>query len=221
MVVRYRKVAALALALGLVSCDAPTIPEETYAYDPRLPGGFIFHWPIGSTISVFADPAGWPENIDHLAAVRDAFASWEEVIYYRDYALRVVHDPANADVIIHHRDAPFLVDLRECSYPDASASGVTFFCPSPSFDSLQVLPLLSGAPGRVKMDVSVGDPMHVSQGNVQALVAHELGHVLGIGAHSPESRDLMFAGDLRRSTPSERDAWTLRWVLRQPPDIRP
>ena len=221
MVVRSRVLAILGLAIALASCDAPTIPEETFAYDPRLPGGLLFHWPIGSTISVFPDPTGWPGNIDHQAAVRDAFALWQQIIRYRDYTLRLVDDPANADVIIHHQDAPFLVDVSECIYPDAGATGVTFFCPSESFDSLQVLPLLAGGTGRVKMDVRIGSPMNVSQGNVQAYVAHELGHVLGIGSHSPESRDLMYVGELRVDAPSERDARTLRWVLRQPPDIRP
>ena len=231
MIVRHRREAArggrsiavgtLALALMLVSCDAPTIPEQTFAYDPRLPGGLVYHWPIGSTISVFSDPVAWPGTIDHEMLVRNAFTHWQEVTHYRDYTLRLVDDPRDADVIIHHYDAPFRVIRSECAYPDAGASGLTFFCPSESFDSLQVLPLLFGGPGRVKMDVRVGSSTFVTQNDFQPYVTHEIGHVLGIGSHSGDDRDLMFVGALRVSAPSERDARTLRWVLRQPVDIRP
>ncbi len=221
MVVRHRQLAALALVVALASCDAPTVPEETFAYDPRLPGGLVYHWPLGATISVYVDPAAWPASVDPDAAVRQAFAQWEDVTHYRDYDLRIVTDPARADVIIHHRDAPLLVDVSECSYPDAGSSGVTFFCPSEALDSLNVLPLLEGAAGRVKMDVRVGIPILIPEGDIGAYVAHEIGHVLGIGAHSLDNQDLMFVGELQVDTPSARDARTLRWVLRQPVDVRP
>jgi predicted Zn-dependent protease len=44
---------------------------------------------------------------------------------------------------------------------------------------------------------------------VQRLVAHELGHVLGIGRHSEDPRDLMWRTDPSRSTPGPRDAATV------------
>ena len=221
MVVRHRWLAPLGLALGIASCDAPTVPEETFAYDPRLPGGLVLHWPGGATISVFADPTGWPASIDYRAAIREAFAQWDDVAYYRDYSLRLVDDPARADVIVHHYEAPLLVDVSECLYPGGGASGMTFSCPSESLDSLQVLPLLAGGPGRVKMDVRVGAPAIVTQEGFQPYVTHEIGHVLGIGAHSGNPADLLYVGNLAASAPTERDARTLRWVLRQPVDVRP
>jgi predicted Zn-dependent protease len=211
----------MVVALGLVSCDAPTIPEETFAYDPRLPGGFVYHWPTGSTISIFVDPEAWPTDVDPGATVLEAFRQWEEVSFYRDFNLRLVSNAAEADVIVHHEGAPFLVDVSECAYPDASASGVTFFCPSESLDSLQVLPLLAGGPGRVKMDVRISSPRLSTQQTFQNYVSHEIGHVLGIGAHSNDPADLMYVGSLTVSAPTERDARTLRWVLRQPVDVRP
>lgn len=221
MVVRHRWLAVLAVSLVVTSCDSPTVPEQSFAFDPRLPGGLVYHWPVGATISVYVDPAEWPGGIDPEAAVLEAFRQWDEVAHYRDFSLRIADTPANADVIVHHYQAPFLVDVSECSYPDAGGSGVTFFCPNEALDALEVLPLLSGGAGRVKMDVRVGSPGSLTQGSVQPYVTHEMGHVLGIGAHSSEPTDLMYVGALTVSEPTERDARTLRWVLRQPVDVRP
>jgi len=50
------------------------------------------------------------------------------------------------------------------------------------------------------------------------LAAHELGHVLGIGGHSPDDEDIMYALALAGRV-SAGDAATLRWVLRQEADI--
>ena len=222
MVVRHRAAAALALVLGVASCDAPTIPEQGFAYDPRLPGGLVYHWPAGATISVFVDPEGWTQEFDARASVLAAFRQWEAVTHYRDYDLRLVNEPGVADVIVHHYDAPFLVDVSECIYPGGSGEGVTFFCPNEARDALVVLPLLSGGPGRVKMDVRVATGLrYVSPDDYHRYVTHEIGHVLGIGAHSPSASDLMFGGLLTASQPTGDDARTLRWVLRQPVDVRP
>lgn len=220
MVVRHRWLALLAASLVVTSCDSPTVPEQPFAFDPRLPGGLVYHWPVGATISVYVDPAGW-EGIDVRRLVASAANEWRDAAHYRDFDLRVVDDPAAADVIIHSSQAPFLVDVNECAYPDGAGSGVTFFCPTESLDGLEILPLLNGGQGRVKMDVRISGPRYVTEENLQPYVSHEIGHVLGIGSHSADVNDLMYAGDLRVSMPTERDARTLRWVLRQPADIRP
>lgn len=222
MVVRHRWLALVAASLVVTSCDSPTVPEQSFAFDPRLPGGLVYHWPVGATISVYVDPAAWPGGIDPEAAVLEAFRQWEEVAHYRDFTLRIADAAAQADVIVHHYQAPLLVDVSECIYPDGGGDGVTFFCPNEALDALEVLPLLSGGPGKVKMDVRVAaGPMLVSQEAIQRFVSHEIGHVLGIGAHSNDPADLMYAGGLTVGEPTERDARTLRWVLRQPVDVRP
>lgn len=211
---------AVAASLALAGCDAPTVPEDTFAYDPRLGGQLVYHWPIGATISVFVDPAGAPADADLRAAVLDAFDAWEAVVYYRDFTFRLVEDPAEAQVIFHHRDAPFLVDVSACAYPGSGAGGVTFFCPTEDGREFDVLPLLTGGPGKVKMDVRLDRTRVSSAEQFRALVIHEMGHVVGIGAHSPDPNDLLYF-NIGPSAPSERDARTLRWVLRQPVDIRP
>jgi predicted Zn-dependent protease len=68
----------------------------------------------------------------------------------------------------------------------------------------------------VKVDVRVDRGRVDSEHAFRALVAHELGHVVGIGAHSDDPADLMF-GAPSVLAPSARDARTLRYVLHQPP----
>jgi predicted Zn-dependent protease len=56
------------------------------------------------------------------------------------------------------------------------------------------------------------------QAAYNAVVAHELGHAVGIGAHSDQPSDIMF-GVPTVSMPSARDARTLQNLLGRQPDI--
>lgn len=219
----FRRLGLLPLvaALFLSACDAPTVATESEAWDPRLPGGFLYHWPAGATISVYVDPTNEPADADLRAAVLAAFEQWEAVSHYRDFALRLVDNASVANVIVHHRDAPLLVETGGCSYPETGAGGVTFFCPQAIGDGLERLTLLAGPPGQVTMDVRVDRARVASYDQFAALVSHEFGHVLGIGTHSPVTADLMFGGIITATAPTERDARTLRWVLRQRVNLLP
>jgi predicted Zn-dependent protease len=83
----------------------------------------------------------------------------------------------------------------------------------------QILQLNDGSGGHVKMDVrinlgAISDPQYFD-----AIVAHELGHVLGIGTHSSNVADIM-NGTPRVFAPSADDAATLRYVLSRPAAAR-
>jgi len=214
---RLAAVAALALAAGIAACDAPTADSEAPAYDPIAPAlGRSYRWPLGRVIGVYVDPTGAPVGTDLAAAAAQGAELWAQSVHYGEFTLRLVSSPASADVIVHHADAPLLVSTGTCAYPSIGAGGITFFCPAVAGDTAETLALLTGGPGRVKMDVSV-DRARVSTEEVfGALVTHELGHVLGIGAHSDDVADLMF-GAPRVAAPSPSDGRTLRYVLHQPP----
>jgi predicted Zn-dependent protease len=97
---------------------------------------------------------------------------------------------------------------------------VTSFCASESLDSLLVLPLVTGGPGHVKIAITIDGSRASSATQFAGLVAHELGHAIGLGGHSPNAGDVM-SGVPTVAAPSAEDARVIRWLLRQPIDLRP
>lgn len=220
---RARGALAVATALAtLAGCETPTVDAETFAYDPTgITARQVYHWPLGVTLAIYVDPTAAPPGDSLRRLVERGAAQWRDSLYYREFDVRIAESPADADVIVHHAAAPLLVATLDCAY-SPFGGGYTFFCPYPSAenaDSALVLPLRSGAPGRVKIDVRVNRAATDSDAEFAALVAHELGHAFGIGGHSPEPADLMF-GAPRAPAPTADDARTLRWVLHQPASIR-
>jgi hypothetical protein len=202
--------AALALCAALAACDAPTIPAEGAAYDPTALTGFVYHWGPGRSIAVYVDPTAAPAGTDLRDAVVQATRAWRGAVFLGEVRFAIVDAPADADVIVHHAAAARLVEGAGCEPFDVGAGGYTFFCLDG--DTPQVLPLRSGPTGRVKMDIAIDRSAVDDDAQFRAVVAHELGHVLGIGAHSSSSDDLMFPSP-RRLDPSARDAETLRSVF--------
>lgn len=226
MAIERRFLACAALVLLVAACDAPTYPITEPAYDATvLSQGLVYRWRAGRTIAVYPDPTSAPAGFDLAAAVRSAAARWNDATRFADYRLAVTDRPGNADVIVRFRFAPLLVDLQGCE-PGGGGAGRTTFCTDTS--PARVLPLLDGGGGRVKMDVYVDPEGRTAeqlapfgltpQTYFQALVTHELGHVLGIGGHSDDVRDVMNIFP-RVTAPSEADRRTVRWVWLQPVDL--
>ncbi|MEJ7810214.1 MAG: hypothetical protein WKG32_07315 [Gemmatimonadaceae bacterium] len=222
---RVRRRALLACALLLVACDSPTVNGEAPAYDAAFLDGarrVIYHWPLGRTIAIYADATGAPAGRDLRAAIEEGAAAWAAAVYYREFDIQVVNDLAAADVTFHFELSPPPVNLDACPFALLSSAAVTGGCLDNGLTRFLAIPFTSGAPGsRVKLDVTLStDPLKIPDAAVfRSVVAHELGHVLGIGQHSNDATDLMFAGP-RAAGPSDRDARTLRWVLHQPAQLR-
>ena len=218
--VQRPRLAALAALAAVLGCDAPTVGPETPGYDPVAPGiGTTYRWALGRVIGVYVDPTASPAGTDLSAAVRAGAALWTDALEYREFEVRMVEAPEQADVIVHHMQAPLLVGTADCGYPTVPAEGITFFCPAATGDTALTLPLLSRGPGHIKVDVSVDRDGVATGAAFSSLVAHELGHVFGIGAHSDSPQDLMFAAPTAPA-PSDRDRRALRYVLHQPPGYR-
>lgn len=223
---RATVLAALLLTVA-AGCDAPTVARATFAYNPTLStGGLFYHWARGKTIAIYADPTAVPEGYDIRASVREAASRWEGRTFYDEFHFAFVDSPADADVIIRDRFAPALVDLMDCDAPGGGGGETTICADVPNG---RVLPLLAGGGGHVKVDVRV-DPLQATDAQLTladqtrqeyyvTLIAHELGHVLGIGGHSNSNGDLMNAIP-RVRLPSVNDGRTLRYVLRQEADVR-
>lgn len=215
-------------ALALAACDAPSVGA------PDVPDGFLsgtggatYRWDYGRRIAVFADTVGQRSGVDLRGAVARAAGLWNAVPAYGDFTLVRVDDVHDADVIVHYLGAPLRVNLYDCAPPGGGA-GRTTFCPDRPV--ARVLPFLDGSAGHVKVDVYV-DPFRYTDADLvalgltrtkflDALVTHELGHVVGIGGHFDTPDDLMTSRIIRVDAPTPRDEAALRAALRMEPDVR-
>ena len=103
-----------------------------------------------------------------------------------------------------------------CPFNPSGAAGYTYFCP------------LNGRAERLRpigatvltatLVIRVDLTTTATQAALDALVAHEMGHAVGIGGHSPQTTDVMFTRPTA-SLPTERDRNTLRHLLGRVADI--
>ena len=211
-----RPAAALTLLALAAACGEPLAPRiDPPAYDPTRLSGVLYRWPTGRTIAVYTDPTA--AGADLAGTTAQALTTWKQALGGSQFAFRIAATPADADVIVHASAAPRLVGLAGCDEPPAFAGGVTFFCPAA--DTALTLPLMGGAAGHVKVDITVNVAAASAANPLSALVAHELGHAVGIGGHSPDAGDVMYAAPAV-SVPSGRDITTLRWLVRQRIELR-
>lgn len=195
-------------------------------YDPEAITHFIYHWAPGRDIAIYVDASNPPADADLPAAVQAAITEWEAVGRLGEIRMHAVGDIHDADVIVHFNTTPRRAvapadpenpETNVCAEPPDVGSGSTWIC---VLDDLRAitLELTDGSGGHVKMDVSVSRAAVPDQAAFRSVVMHELGHVLGIGAHSPDAADLMFVRP-RAPTPTDADARTLRFVLSQRADV--
>jgi len=205
-----------AAALMAVACDSPTVVRPEFAYDPTsLTGGLLYRWTTGARVRVFVEPMA-AAGVDLAAAVQRATIAWNAVPQAREFTLEVVANRDAADVIVYDRSLPQPVVTGSCPFNPSGAAGYTYFCP------------LNGRAERLRpvgstvlttaIVIRVDMTTTAAQAALDALVAHELGHAVGIGGHSPETSDVMYTRPSVRS-PSDRDRATLRNVLGRAADI--
>lgn len=220
---RGRRLFPLLLAGTVGACSSPLSPEEA-GYDFTLPleSPVVYRWPTGAAVRVHAAPTGDPQRDRLLAdAVHDAVADWQAVLGEGQVRLMVTGGVSEADVVVQWSDGEPPVSTAGCE-PVLSGSATTTFCRAADGRGLEPFPLPgeSGG-GTVRMLVTVRASEATGPVRVRQLVAHELGHVLGIGRHSPDPDDLMWDGPLTRHTPSPTDAATVRRLYETAPDLLP
>lgn len=226
---RSERVRLVGLALAsamLAGCDAPSVAPDAPGYDAtQLTGGQVYRWDRGRTIAIWVDESSGPAGFDLAAATGRAAAQWNALARYGQFSLALTPRSADADVVVRFRFAPPVVDLLDCE-PGGTGAGRTAFCTDTS--PTRILPFLATGGGHVKVEVYV-DPEAATDAQLQtfgitrqeyfqALITHELGHVLGIGGHSGDATDVM-NGFPRVTAPSAADARTLDWVWLQTPDL--
>jgi len=214
------------LLLLAAACDSPVIPgrdvADVYPFDLATQPPRVLRWPAGHAVRVYV-AAG--RNETSTAALRAAFdagaAAWNEAAIFAEFRLEATSDITLANAVLAWSDVIPPVETDQCR--PALTQAVTTFCiDGLTTDSarLRAFPLRAPQTGesRVRFLVTV---LGTEIANAQRLVAHELGHVLGISRHSDDARDLMWRTDPQVSRPTRRDAATVQVLYHTRADIVP
>lgn len=205
------------MAAGLACADIAA-PDRSNAYEWRLivpsstggpPDTLSFHWPQSRLpVKIWAeDVLGLPDH------TRNGIAQWKAGFLYKEFDAVMVSDSNVADVIVSSGTAVkggfSLLGLHSAMAPQCEG-GTDFELPE---GSREIQP-----PVRVFVNPRI-DPAAPGVAECMALTTtHELGHAIGIFAHSPVATDLMFA-DPTVSGPSERDRSTAELAYHTAPTL--
>jgi predicted Zn-dependent protease len=179
----------LCLAGGsvLLSCTDVSAPSRSSAYEWRRiagPDTLSFHWPQSRLPVRF-----WAEDTLNLPVhVQHGIDQWEAAFLYGEFRGELVSDSSVADVIVTSGIAPkggFSVTRLE-SLMAPECQGATDI--ELDATGLQLLP-----PMRVYVDPRFAPAAPGVDACIALTTTHELGHSLGIFAHSPNVGDIMFA----------------------------
>lgn len=217
------------LGAGLAgACETPTVPLEVDPYDFRLqvPAGMgqtsdvkTFHWPKGSSVDVILVGEALPNRPSLRTAFESAVRIWGVAAVFGEVALRETTDPGRALVILTWDDAePRYSTPASCTGPTTGAAA-TRGCLTDDGQSLRVWARRDGGGSRALFRVTINRSLVVDAEFLQILVAHEMGHALGILSHSPDSGDLMWGGPLDAPDLSEADRVTLRSLYQAEVDL--
>ena len=182
----------LCLATGpaLLTCADIAAPSRSIAYEWRIvttatgPDTISFHWPRSRLpVRIWAeDTLNLPTHVQH------GIRQWEAAFLYGELRSVVVSDSNDADVIVTSGIAPkggFSVTRLE-SLMAPECQGAT----DVELDAggQQILP-----PIRVYVDPRLAPSSPGVDACMALTTTHELGHAMGIFAHSPNADDIMFA----------------------------
>ncbi|MGQ0563428.1 MAG: hypothetical protein ACT443_16345 [Gemmatimonadota bacterium] len=213
----------LLFALAMFSaCDSPTVPERFLrdVYEFRTSQGLVLRWPVGETVELFVvsrdEAAARTQFLND--AVTHGIRVWNDAAIYGEVTLARASSIADADVVVEYSGTVSPLDLSSCLPSGGLAT--TTFCLDPGGERLAPYDLRDGTPTNVKFVVTVRTTAATDAAAVRRLVAHELGHVLGIAGHSDTRTHLMF-GNPETDEPQQADRFTLQVLYHTEADITP
>jgi hypothetical protein len=206
------------LTAGLVglSCAEIASPGRSEAYEWRLitatgPGTsdtLSFHWPRSRLpVRVYTE-----DSLNLPGHVEQSLQTWEAAFLYGEFDSEVVADSNVADIVVRVGSpikVGFSAGFRRGAAPECEG-GTGFDLPAGT-SQIQ-------APIRVFVNPRF-DPSTPGVDECLALtVTHELGHAIGIFAHSPDPDDIMFS-DPVVSELSRSDRSTVERAYHLEPDL--
>jgi predicted Zn-dependent protease len=210
----------LGAALAVLACGDIGAPVRDDLYEWRLfvPfGGAIdtihFHWARDDLpVRVWVAQDDIPEL---PGLMQRAVDTWEQVFLYGEFRAELVSDSSTADVIVRGTGATAKMTSQGLRLESALApecNGATDIEVSDDLAELTLPIRIFIAPAAASDDPGLGACLALTS-------IHELGHALGILAHSPNRTDIMFA-DPQVELPSEFDRETAEAAYHLPPTIR-
>ncbi|HEV7365660.1 MAG TPA: hypothetical protein VGN76_07420 [Gemmatimonadales bacterium] len=206
----------LIAAAGL-SCADIASPTRSDAYEWRLitptgPGTadtLSFHWP-SSRLPVKV----WAQDTLNLPVhTKDGIAQWKASFLYGEFDAVMVSDSNVADVMVSAGQAikgGFSVTRLESMLAPECEGGTDFDLP---VGSREIQP-----PIRIFLNLRVVPTAPGVEQCLALTTTHELGHAIGIFAHSPVATDLMYP-DPTVAVPSDRDRTTAELVYHTEPTL--
>jgi len=210
-------IAFAALAAAACGDIASPVRDDLYEWRLIVPSAagndtVHFHWDRAD-LPVRIWVAG--DDVEALPSLMQrAIDTWESVYLYREFQAELVSDSNTAHVIVRGVPAPSKAVSSAIRLPSALApecGGATDLDVSPDLSQLTL-------PIRIFINPQA-TPDTPTLADCLALTSiHELGHALGIFAHSPNDTDIMFA-DPQVDLPSRFDRATAEALYHLPPTI--
>jgi predicted Zn-dependent protease len=196
----------LIVGAGALSCADIAAPSRADAYEwrrivntgPGTADTLSFYWPRSRLpVRVWAQ-----DTLNFVADVQNGLGQWEAAFLYGEFDAVMVSDSSTADVIARVGSAVkggfSIIRLASAMAPECEG-GTDFELPAGSHQLTM--------PIRVFVNPR-SDPAAPGVAECMALTTtHELGHSLGIFAHSPFTTDIMY-GDPTVPSLSSRDRST-------------
>lgn len=197
--------------LGLVlACGEPTVParQAAYGFDDGL--GEVFRWPDERLpVRFYADARGAMP-----ALVTRALGVWEEQFLYGEFAGVLTTDSASADVIVVWSGGVPPDVPPDPGAPVNACTGLTRLVIDSATNALDSAIVITAQ----SLAGSATDAQRAAC--FQRVVAHEVGHSLGLLQHSAQAGDLMAAQPVV-DRPTTRDRVTVEVLYHTPPTIGP
>jgi predicted Zn-dependent protease len=192
-----------------LSCADIAAPTRSDNYEWRLvvpgttaPDTLSFHWPAARLpVKIWAqDTLGLPAHVQH------GIDQWEAAFLYREFAGVMVFDSSTADVVVSTGSSALVGFSLSSMAPECE--GATFFDLPDGSREIQI-------PVRVFINPRLDLSVPGMEACLALTATHELGHALGIFAHSPVATDIMFS-DPVVSELSARDRTTAELAYHTP-----